>query len=1407
MPEIFITNKLIHTLPFNDAMSWEDYQTLCTDLIYVMFNCIDSREYLSKGSAQEGIDIYAIREGQKKCTVAQCKLVKNLSANAIIKIIEEFLNGTFAANTEEFILCTSVDLSNYKDELSITEIRKRLDEKGIKLKIWDEPGLSKELRTSFKTDIINIVARYFSPETALAFYGDIWKDHLKKLHKIDKKKYEVSSNYIERTISSCVGVYEIYQQPKWSWKVDRKKTIINLFDSKEEKPIRTVLLSIAGFGKSMEVSQVAGYFSDENKSLYPIKFSLNNYQGQTIETLLDSFNSEWKNINEASFLLIFDGFDEIKENESLSFTQSLNAFIEIHSQINVLVSSRFNSYNLKHPPLRGFEAYSLDSLTQNDIEDYLVRELQNRKIHFVNLINSKKLKEFDQNPYYLTRMVRFYKADPYSFPKNKTELFNKILFEQIDNDEERFSKPELKEKLLPVAKQIAFCMTIAGKSLLDDAEMKHIVPDAKTRGELKHFSILVRNHSNTGSWSFEHKNLQEYLCASLLLQKEFVEIHKAISFEYNPQKLLPHFLNTVAFLFEIANKDSTVFKKLFEWLNTNEPEVMIRFEREQLAKKTRVDIFCSLFKYYKVKGISLRFTSNFLLDELAFFIGVDNDVIDFLSQQLKGQIPEGLAYDSIRLISYCDKPYLYTDKIIAICDYQFTLKNNYQVQAECIDLLNKIGLNTKSEFEKILYSGVSVDNFLIRKAIVSFLTTSDYFEDFVDDILDSISIFQKGHGEIRYAGNNTLIKELILKFIKPPSIKKVFQYLIKNNTCISEYHHYSEFQFDPKEVQKLFEKAVEVYGVDKSILRVVYSLFRNLSIVSYHDKSMQYFKFFFEQTCGLTFIFKTLYKHTKNAHYFLPFANQSCLDYLLEEYNSGKISNHEMIIYRNIVSHIKKPLSDDFYNKLILISKETFWVDDLDIDYNALNKLQEIKNQEMLLNRDLFFEEADQIFDILSKEKITTKDLWVTENRKLQSHQRSLVLETLKRSCVRAEDKSMTHHGFIKKFSVDEQWNSFVIETILNLLKSKEHEINQNLMVFAKNWCKQKIDTLDFYNSIKDKADGSFTCDFAVEFAKDLFSHIDVDVDDSDLIKLLFSDYESFYSGNESVNFAMRIAEKVRDKSYLKTNVLLNIKEGKLAKPVLLTHYQLCYKLGYTESLESIYKTIVSNSTIKDHTRVTLTKYYLELGGQINDFASFLKSPNPIEEENVYTSWSWYLIDSLKNIEEEKVTKILLEIINSDNFNESNKLLACEYLLELFRIEGLIFWIKYVKEHTAIPFDYRSELLVQQVKEMPQTEACSIIFEMLDYVYEHELNIKLKFPNSVEHVLLDILFSIAISSHEIFTNVKDNFSKLIVKYSPKTFINTIKLSEERLTQQFYKKQPSVIDIPQANYIFKRTFSQ
>ena len=74
MPEIFITNKLIHTLPFNDAMSWEDYQTLCTDLIYVMFNCIDSREYLSKGSAQEGIDIYAIREGQKNVPLPNANL-------------------------------------------------------------------------------------------------------------------------------------------------------------------------------------------------------------------------------------------------------------------------------------------------------------------------------------------------------------------------------------------------------------------------------------------------------------------------------------------------------------------------------------------------------------------------------------------------------------------------------------------------------------------------------------------------------------------------------------------------------------------------------------------------------------------------------------------------------------------------------------------------------------------------------------------------------------------------------------------------------------------------------------------------------------------------------------------------------------------------------------------------------------------------------------------------------------------------------------------------------------------------------------------------------------------------------------------------------------------------------------
>jgi hypothetical protein len=166
MATAIVIPTLLDTLPFHDVLSWEKFQALCTDTLYKAANASDSREYLSKGNAQHGIDVYAVGPDINKKIVAQCKLKDYVSPKQVLDIVDEFLKGSFVSDTSEFILCTSADLGRQRDEEeTIAEARKKLYPFGIRFTVWDQRGLSRELRTD-SPSMINIVFRYFGEDVS-----------------------------------------------------------------------------------------------------------------------------------------------------------------------------------------------------------------------------------------------------------------------------------------------------------------------------------------------------------------------------------------------------------------------------------------------------------------------------------------------------------------------------------------------------------------------------------------------------------------------------------------------------------------------------------------------------------------------------------------------------------------------------------------------------------------------------------------------------------------------------------------------------------------------------------------------------------------------------------------------------------------------------------------------------------------------------------------------------------------------------------------------------------------------------------------------------------------------------------------------------------------------------------------
>ena len=156
---------------------------------------------------------------------------------------------------------------------------------------------------------------------------------------------------------------------------------------------RIVLLSDAGVGKTIELQQVAWYFSTGEKHLNPLLVSLNKY----VQSLSELLPPNWNEIPESQLLLVLDGLDEIESQNRRAAIRQIETFSDQHPDARIIVSCRTNFYNLETKQISGtlskFSSYILLNLNAEDIQNYIDKALGNFARDFNNTIIRNQLQE------------------------------------------------------------------------------------------------------------------------------------------------------------------------------------------------------------------------------------------------------------------------------------------------------------------------------------------------------------------------------------------------------------------------------------------------------------------------------------------------------------------------------------------------------------------------------------------------------------------------------------------------------------------------------------------------------------------------------------------------------------------------------------------------------------------------------------------------------------------------------------------------------------------------------------------------------------------------------------------------------------------------------------------------------
>jgi len=471
------------------------------------------------------------------------------------------------------------------------------------------------------------------------------------------------STYIPRSIS-----YWNKESKEWA--------AISLVEYCSNLPSFTLLQAPAGFGKTCALQQLHQKILNKEVdiNLPPVFISLSSYVPTTLNSIIKDRMSESNDFYCNDYLLLLDGFDEIRDADKESFVKELIQLVDNKSIIRkVIISVRENTYNLSvFNFFNEIQIALLNELTPNDIR----KLFENEKIdsQAENLFFSDPFfNNFSKNIFYVIKLIDYYKEKHY-LAENEIDLFDFIIQQEMNN---------LFRNTIPSVRDLesmALFMTLNQINEIDNS----IIMDK------------IKLNLPMNPFSFSHKSIQEYFAAKLIATQSINEIKRIFA---KGNLIIPYLTNTFGFVLNIIN--STVegqkkFKDLVSWtlLGLGNAKRLLQIESDKISKEMNNSIF--------KKVIDQESTSGDLFNQPESLVpfGLRDDCVD-----------ENINYLVMQIISCKDKKdkHHYFSSVLQRITNSYLSNLDSKYQKNLINFLNEL-LNSecikqnKELIESLLYS-------------------------------------------------------------------------------------------------------------------------------------------------------------------------------------------------------------------------------------------------------------------------------------------------------------------------------------------------------------------------------------------------------------------------------------------------------------------------------------------------------------------------------------------------------------------------------------------------------------------------------------------------------------------------------------------------------------------------------
>jgi energy-coupling factor transporter ATP-binding protein EcfA2 len=1176
-----------------------------------------------------------------------------------------------------------------------------------------------------------------------------------------------------------------------------KDKLTNPFLVTEHQPLdqlmistkRVVLLGDAGSGKSTELKNLHKRLSHEESPFVPILQKFNSYTPDLgLEDFLPDF---WKEVPSNLLLIIWDGLDEIEPKNFNTVVRQINTFSEKHREISILVSCRTNFYefpiNDSSSTLPGFEPYLINDLNLNDVKDYYDREYSSAKSDdFIREIFDNNLSEVITKPFFLMLLADRFNQDQ-RLQLNRAELYEMFLFNRIELDQNHFKTTidlrSKKQEILMLMQNVAISMEILLKNQIKESEILSLITSAEFNS-LKYCTAFKKKDGEEDIWQFEHNNIQEYLAAKALYNLEFEKVVQFIAFAPNYEKLIPSWVNTVAFLFSILDPKSNLFEKLLRWMLKNEKEVLVKFEPDKVAEELRIQIFQGIFKHYKTHDVWIS-SNKFSDRELARFSQSETN-LQFLIEEIKSENNSRTVHiNAINLIGHfqINDNFLKTEIENLLLEQIDRNINDPNFIYSVIYSLKWAGLIKSNTFEKLMEKVGSQKNQYIRAAMYAILLKSEVLEDYIYYLIEGYELIDKkisGEREdVSLIDEEWNLNECIKSIKTPKGIKEIVEYI--SDSARFEYGYDSG-----KIIEAIITNAIGAYGKDNSVYYSLLNWFKK-DIQGFRVENTNLVLQFFNQTNTREQAFNEIWTSKEDDNErnkslaIAKLMTPELMQFIIDEYIKRNLTNKELESIYFDMGWMNNEYRDQF-EKMIQEKTDLVIKKPVLIDYKSLREEKLKVDFNLLFNQKAFKKSTLAVFKKEQKKVLSFEELF--EMRKdnnrwvnIDEYYPSVVLRLLRKFVNNGQ--FISKEKILKWFEGDTNEEQYRISLIYNYLSNhKELELNFKQRKWIEQWCTANVSKVNFKEAIAVNEDGKITFKTTAMYIWYLSRRYNIDHPKRVLLDMLSFD---FFEGHDWAGIDY-IVSKLDHKDIV-NRMLENIKEGIVDSTVLKSHVKFLAQYKVKESYPFILNEII-NFKRNDYQRREILELFFEYTKDTESIQTIIDQADSMIR--------WAILEKLKaNNLESYVEEYLLKTLEKSNDNEEIGK-ATEILVSLQNIKGLIAYVEWIKKNVENDVETIRAMCLNSLK---NANAIPYLIELLELTYLREIRVD-RFERFNTQVL-GAFYNIALVSAENFELVKSSLQKFMTeKSSLHVSVKYILLTIERIEEQYYMNNSQSFTIKQ-----------